>query len=59
MFRSSLTRLTYVININDISNADKINGDLHSSAPLYPWHCPEIFYHVRIRLMYALCAGTR
>ena len=31
MFRSSLTRLTYVINISDISNADKINGDLHST----------------------------
>ena len=31
MFCSSLTRLTYVININDISNADKINGDLHST----------------------------
>ena len=28
MFRSSLTN---VVNINDISNADKINGDLHST----------------------------
>ena len=31
MFPSSLTRLTYVVNINYISNADKINGDLHST----------------------------